>query len=177
MLEVWKDIVDYEGSYQVSNLGRIKSLYRKVRHKNNSLRTLKERILKPGKTTKGYMQVMLHKDGKGKQSKVHRVVAIAFIKNTESKPQVNHINGIKTDNHVDNLEWCTQSENMVHSIENGLKDYKFMTGENNMNTHLSFKDVSEIRKSNKCVAGLAKEYNVSKPTIRSIIQNKTWKED
>lgn len=102
-MEIWKDIEDYEGKYQVSNMGRVKSL--------NYGRTGEERILKPGKDTKGYSQVGLYKNNKRKGVKVHRLVATAFIENPENKPCIDHINTIRTDNRAENLRWCTAKEN------------------------------------------------------------------
>lgn len=100
-MEQWKDI--YAG-YQVSNEGRVRSL------KRNKILTLKE-------TTKGYLQVHLRVDGKDITPKVHRLVAMAFIDNPDNLPQINHINGIKTDNRVLNLEWCNNSQNLKHSYQ------------------------------------------------------------
>lgn len=100
MEEVWKDVKGYEGLYQVSNLGRVKSLGFDKWHKG--------RILKPAFDSKGnYLFVGLHKDGKVTQRNVHRLVAESFIPNPNSLPCVNHINEIKTDNRSNNLEWCT----------------------------------------------------------------------
>lgn len=113
MNEIWRDVVGYEGLYQVSNIGRVKSLPR-----NGTIK--EERILKPRITKNGYLYVHLRNGSISKYVKVHKMVAVAFIPNPENKPQINHINGIKTDNRVDNLEWNTASENMLHAIKLGL---------------------------------------------------------
>lgn len=107
MAEVWKDIKGYEALYQVSNLGRVKSL--------NYHRTGKERILKPGTQTKGYLKVPLYKYGKIEEFRVHRLVAEAFIPNPNKYPCVNHKDENKQNNSVDNLEWCTVQYNTVYS--------------------------------------------------------------
>lgn len=114
MQEVWKDIKDYEGSYQVSNLGRIKRIalytnqYKKQWKSNKILNTNHTDL-------RGYCHVVLCKDGISHCYKVHRLVAQAFIPNPDNLPQINHIDGNKVNNSVDNLEWCTASENMYHS--------------------------------------------------------------
>ena len=104
-MEEWRDIIGYEGKYQVSNLGRVKSL-------KNTRGNYREKILKPGKDAKGYKQVSLYKNGKGKMYKIHRLVAIAFIPNPNNYPMINHKDEDKTNNCVDNLEWCTNKYNM-----------------------------------------------------------------
>lgn len=102
--EEWRDISGYEGLYQVSNLGRVKTLA------NNKSR--KEKILKPQKDKYGYFFATLHRDGKRKMLKLHRLVANAFIPNQDNLPQVNHKDEIKTNNCVSNLEWCTNRYNI-----------------------------------------------------------------
>lgn len=121
--EVWKDIEGYEGLYQVSTCGNIKSLP-KVRRNGTGTYIQKERLLKPSNTSTGYKKVELCKDGKRKSFKVHRLVAIAFIPNPDNKPEVNHIDGNKINNNIDNLEWVTSSENSVHAYETGLNSNK-----------------------------------------------------
>lgn len=123
MKEIWKDIQGYEKLYQVSNFGKIKSLPKKTKMKNQY--TEKEMILKPTKNRYGYYYVDLC-NGKNNKKKylIHQLVAKAFIPNPESKPQVNHKNGIKTDNTLNNLEWCTAKENNIHAIKNGLRKIK-----------------------------------------------------
>lgn len=110
-MEVWKDISGYEGYYQVSDLGRVKSLSRK--------NSKTERILKAYTTSKGYLRLNFNKDGKSFKPLVHRLVAEAFIPNPENKQQVNHINEVKTDNYIENLEWSTNIENKNHG--NGIE--------------------------------------------------------
>ena len=112
MSEVWKDVVGYEGYYQVSNLGRIKSLNRYVKAKNNSKKLMKSKVLKPVKNDRGYLMVVLSKNAKKRKIFVHRLVAEAFIPNPSNYPQVNHIKEMEKDNNnVINLEWCTCSYN------------------------------------------------------------------
>lgn len=112
MEEIWKDIDGYEGLYQVSNLGRIKSLYRITcidRH-------IPEKILRPA-LSRGYLGVALHKNMKQKTFTIHRLVAIAFLPKIENKTHVNHKDGNKLNNNVENLEWCSQLENNRHCFD------------------------------------------------------------
>ena len=117
--EEWRDIKGYEGFYQVSNMGRVKSLERTVAGRNGSKRTIRGRILKPRSERNGYLQVALcNGSGKIKAFKVHRLVCEAFLENPENKPCVNHIDENKTNNTASNLEWCTVSENINHGTRN-----------------------------------------------------------
>ena len=116
--EEWRDVVGYEGLYQVSSEGRVKSLERKVKHWCGGERIQKERILKPGVRSKGYLFVFLCAGGKSRMFSVHRLVCQAFHENPDNKPQVNHINEDKTDNRAINLEWCTRRENINHGSRN-----------------------------------------------------------
>lgn len=119
--EQWRDIKGYEGIYQVSSLGRVRSLNRTVKRDGQGNFKKSGQKLRFNKNPKGYFKVQLRKEGKYQNFLVHRLVAIHFIDNPNEKPFVNHLNGIKTDNVVENLEWCTASENLVHAYDNGLK--------------------------------------------------------
>lgn len=104
--EFWKPILNYEGLYQSSTFGRVRSIDRWVKSKNGSVRLSKGKILKPGTDKDGYLQVGLYKNGKRKTYKVHRLVAEAFIQNPDNLPEVNHKDENKLNNNVENLEFC-----------------------------------------------------------------------
>lgn len=117
MVEVWKDIPDTDGQYQVSNYGRVRSVYRRYR---GSKICYKTKILKTALSSSGYPHFHVIINGRCVSKKVHRFVAEAFVENTHNKPFVNHIDGDKTNNICSNLEWVTAKENAEHSIQNNL---------------------------------------------------------
>jgi hypothetical protein len=121
-MEIWKDITEYEGLYQVSNSGKVKSLERRVLNKHNKWQTYPERLLKFDiniDSNTSYCRVTLCKLHKTKRYLVHRLVAKMFIPNPLSKEHVNHIDNDGTNNQVSNIEWCTHSENMLHAQKQG----------------------------------------------------------
>src|SRR5699024_9827826 len=121
-MEKWADIKGYEGFYQVSNRGRIYSFGGEFIKSDGKRNYMKESLLKPYKNKQGYMYVKLCKHGKCNNFRVHRLVALAFIKNVnhKEKPVVNHKDGNKENNNVDNLEWLSYSENSLHAHSIGL---------------------------------------------------------
>ena len=186
-MEIWKDIEGYEGCYQVSNEGNLRSLDRVVKGKNKINKTLKGRSLKSTVTAYGYKAVVFRKNGKKENFRTHRLVAQSFLNNVEKKPLINHIDGDKTNNVVSNLEWCTDSENMKHAFATGLKEPSnpnkngLTQGSKHHNSKLVEKEVMFIRKNAKKSGGkfynveLARGFNVSKVSIGLIVDGKTWK--
>lgn len=177
--ETWKDIQGYEGKYQVSDFGRVKSLARFVEKNKGVFVSKKEIFLKPAKNRKGYLKIKLCKKTDGvcteKAITIHRLLAYEFLENSLNKPQVNHINGIKDDNRVVNLEWATASENVIHSLNNNLK--VSLKGSEHGNSKLKEKDVLEIRAigRTKTLKEIANIYNVDMSLISLILLEKAWK--
>lgn len=169
--EIWKNIKTFQG-YQVSNFGNVRSLDRTRKGKNNTLAKIKGKYLKLTKNKRGYLECrILNKD-----KVIHRLVAEAFISNPNNKPQVNHINGIKTDNRVENLEWVTNSENQKHAYINGLKQP--LIGELNPSTNLTNYKVSNIKKDynlGKTIKDISKNNGIKISIIRNIIYEVSWK--
>lgn len=178
MIEKWKPVKGYEGLYEVSSLGRIKSLSKRV-DSGKCHRSYSEKILKPGKDCNGYLRVSLSNfNHLAHTHKVHRLVAEAFIDNPEKLPEVNHIDGNKANNSIDNLEWISASDNLKHAYKNGLKSVK---GAKNPAAKLTAEQVVFIKahfipRDNEygCVA-LSKKFNVHRKTISRVVNNISWK--
>lgn len=127
--EIWKDIIGYEGLYQVSSLGRVRSLDRYVKYSNGQIHLHKGKVLSLVKSNLGYLLVSLCCNGKYKSISVHRLVAQAFIENPDNLPEVNHRNEDKTDNRVENLEFCDRSYNNNYgSRKDKERDTKIKNG-------------------------------------------------
>lgn len=157
--EIWKDIEDFEGMYQVSNKGRVKSLDRTVKQRTNSTQVKKSRFIVGSMNQKGYPLTGLTKNNIKSSFATHRLVAETFIENPESKETVNHIDGVKTNNNVDNLEWNTYKENIAHSWEIGNHSLR--------PDHMDFMSKNSIIKNSKKVGRYTKD-NVYIDSFNSI---------
>jgi hypothetical protein len=172
-MEIWKNIEGYEGFYQISNLGNVKSLCRLVGNHSGFKKLLKEKILKTHISKTGYFVINLKINSKRKTFKLHRLIAYSFIEKIKGKEYINHINGIKTDNRVENLEWVTIKENNYHAIKTGLKKD---SGINNSRSKLNESDIVYIRNSNLKLKELSNIYKIDASTISKIKLRKTYKD-
>lgn len=160
-MEEWKELKDYP-SYFVNNKGQVKSF---VKNKNGF-------ILK-GYNNSGYRCVRIFKNGKKGGVMIHRLVGFAFIPNPENKPFINHKNGIKHDNRVENLEWVTQSENVIHAYKNNLCSDK--RGVNNSSAKIDDDIVRNIRAvKGKSITEISRDFNISWSCASLVIKGKTW---
>lgn len=165
--EIWKDVAGYEGLYQISTLGRIKSLKRK--------KGKADKIRVHNITRTGYHIIDLYKNNKCKYFSVHRLVALAFIPNPLNKSEVNHIDGNKSNNNLTNLEWNTRAENTDHASTIGLR--KELKGEKNHKAKLTEEKVRNMRshKGKISTVKLAEMFGVTQASVSGILLNKTWK--
>ena len=166
--ENWKPIKDFEGYYEISSFGRVKSLNRVIETSNGINKKIKERILKSSKNSNGYLIVKLKKNNKPKIFKVHRLVAEAFIPNPEGKPYIDHINTIRTDNRVSNLRWVTQKENCNNELSK--KNYSEAQKGHEVSEETK-KKISEVHKGRKHTEETKKKlkgHEVSEETKKKI---------
>lgn len=172
-MEIWKRYKDTY--YEVSNMGNIRSICHSVLKSNGTKYYCVQKILKPAKDKKGYLRFGLSINGKLVTVKAHRVVAEVFIDNIENKKQVNHINGIKTDNRVENLEWVNNSENQIHAVANGL--VKHSSGNNHHKVKVSDERLLQIKKEldfgGISKREIARKYNIDRSIFRRKILNET----
>ena len=185
MQENWKDIIGFEGLYQVSDMGRVKSLERFIFKKmyGGGLHCYKrkERI-KKFDIVRDYCTVELSKASTKERFKVHRLVATAFIPNPENKPVVNHIDNSPLNNCVTNLEWCTHKENIAHCVSQGRHkgivnmplEKRIRKGSSNNMAKLNEQQVIEIRSLKLSQRKIASIYKVSRTAIKLIQQRKNW---
>ena len=176
MKETWRPIPGYEETHEVSNLGRVRSLSKVICTKNGRIKNLKGRILKQYLNPKGtgYFKVWLCRGNHdNKQFSVHRLVAMAFVENPNSKPQVNHMDCNSRNNKAVNLEWVTPSEQIQHAYDNGLITLD-RRGVKNSQSKITPDDVRVIRRAEKSKADLAAQFGISISQIERIQRRVMW---
>lgn len=175
--EMWKPVVGYENSHEVSNKGRLRSIPRDVASRGGITRW-RGKLISARLDQDGYPRPTLQVNKKRYYKLLHRLVAMAYIPNPDNKSCVNHIDGNKLNNNVENLEWCTVSENNNHAFRTGLKNNEHSTGERCNWAKLKQWQVNEIRRDydkktcNQKI--LADRYGIRDNTVSLIINNKTW---
>lgn len=173
--EYWLPVTGYENSHMISSFGRLKGLLRESIHRYGGKRIVREKILNPVINDNGYYITNLKHPSK--MLRIHRLVGKAFIPNPENKRCINHKNGIKTDNRVENLEWATHGENNLHAYKTGLKKAHVRRGEDNSSCKINSKIAIEIFNSLKeySVRDISIKFNVTKHLVYSIKYKKSWK--
>jgi hypothetical protein len=172
---IWKDVKGFEGIYQVSSTGILKCLERRIKRPKKG-EYISKSILRKGNIGKrGYVQIPLSKNGKRYSKTMHQIVAVSFLENPNNYKEVNHINGIKHDNRVENLEWCSRSENIIHAVKTGL--LPVTKGSERIQSKITEEQAIEIKYSDKSIKGItfAKKYNVTNANISNIRKGVTWK--
>ena len=179
--EVYVDIPGYEGYYQVSSHGKVRSLDRVIKEKTGKTQTIKGRVLKQRINPGGYYYIGLGKNGIKATFAIHQLVAQAFIPNPDSKPTVNHIDGNKLNNSLANLEWATYSENLSHAYKTGLRRAVSIkaVGTKNYKRKLKPEQVIEIKRllatGNLTHKEIAIKFGVARSTITEIKSGRRWK--
>jgi hypothetical protein len=174
-MEVWKDIEKFNNEYQISNEGRIRSKHAVIIKSDGNRYTRKSKILKPNPCKKGYLIGAVSLMNKLYVYKIHRLVAENFIPSIDGKNHVNHKNGIKTDNRVENLEWVTNQENISHAFKTGLCYNP--RGENARNVKITkdqAKEIINLRNQGFKRNEIYLKTNVSQKIIDNIIYNNSW---
>lgn len=167
LIEVWKDVENYEGHYQISSFGRVKSMARLRQTRGGSYAPLRERILKQKINKHGYKCIHLHKESKVSWPSVHRLVAKAFISNSQNKPTVNHKDCDKTNNKVSNLEWSSHSEQMIHATTNDLLEVR---GSPKYSPEFKQKVFDYFNTNNCSLMSLVQKFNISERTAGRIVK-------
>ncbi len=171
MTEIWRPVFGYEDRYEVSNAGRVRTIERTGSRPGKQGRIFKvdQKIRTPAKGPRGYLSISLCKDGINKSFILHRIVAIAFLPNPECLPQVNHKNGIKHDNRIENLEWNTASQNVKHTFE--------VLGRVTHNRKLNKSKILEIlkmKKSGLSAVHIAEKFNIHPAHVHKIVKGVVW---
>jgi hypothetical protein len=165
-------VVGYESLYEVSDCNRVKALHKTIQRKDGIECVLGERLVRVHNTSDGYLKVRISKNNKGQTLLLHRLIAMSAIPNNGNYNEVNHKDGNKINNKVENLEWVSHKQNMIHANENKLMN--FLKGKDCYCAKLSDTDVLSILNSTDKYPVISKKFNVTVPTICSIKRGRSW---
>lgn len=174
-MEKWKPVVGYEGLYEVSSKGRVRSVDRVLIDRIGREKLFRGQSIATHLNKYGYPICKLWMGSKGKTSTIHRLVALSFLENEDNKPQVNHIDGNKENNSIDNLEWVTNSENDIHAFEIGLRSTRKGVDCNFAKlTEEKVLSIRDMKKKGVTQRNIAQIFNVSEGNISQIVNRKRW---
>jgi len=176
MSEVWKGVVGYEGFYEVSSYGQVRSLDREVGHRWGGSAIKKGKILSPQRDKDGYVQYGLSKSGKTLTKKGHRIVAEAFLERREGREEINHLNLVKSDNRPCNLQWCSRGENQAHAAAENIFCGKYNPKRaKKINIQIA-RDIRKKREDGLSYKKLGDLFGVSAPTAFRVVKDEIWTE-
>lgn len=174
MSETWSPVSGYEDYYEVSNAGRVRGIARLVPHNMRPHQSIRARILTPRSKASGHLVVTLRRGKTGHATAmVHRLVALAFLPNPQALPVVQHLDHNPANNRVENLQWCTQADNLAHMTAAGRRSRHWL-GKRSPNASLPDETVLAIRSAQGSWADIARRFGVSKTVVGRIIQRKTY---
>lgn len=173
-MELWKDINGFEGLYQVSSLGNVKSIERSVRYSDGRVYRYEEKLLKPCLDNQSYRFVNLYRTNGKRVIRIHRLVAIVFIPNPENKPEVNHKIGDKSNNTIANLEWATRNENQSHAVKNKLHAHGEKHGIRNVLNETTVRKARVMKQEGYSYAAIARKFGINRITILQAVTGKNW---
>lgn len=173
-MEIWKSVAGYEGAYEVSSAGRVRSVDRSVAGKGDALRNIGGRILLPAPNRHGYLSVSLWGNNIGKTLAVHKLVAMAFCQAKNGSTHVNHIDSCRSNNHSTNLEWVTRSENMSHASRYGMLRASANPKRANKLTLEDVRKIRELRSQGASYVFIGRKFSVSRETARQICSGGSW---
>lgn len=175
-MEIWKPIPNYNNFYEASNTGKIRSVDRIVKQRNNRKQLKKGKILSPSINRCGYLVQPLSRNNKLVSFTVHKLVAITFLEKPKYKCEINHKDGNKLNNNVDNLEWVTRSDNLRHAVKNNMITYhNGIKHKNSVFNENELKSIRALLSVGSSPLKIAKSYNVHFSTIYRIKNNQTYK--
>jgi hypothetical protein len=179
MEEVWKDVVGWEGSYEISSFGRLRSkpfLKRGCGRSGPFTFWTKERILKPSLNADGYVIFRLQRDGVRESEGIHRLVAIAFLPNPDNLPEVNHKDSVRSNNHADNLEWVTSQQNARHAFDSGNRSNARERHPRAVLNEDLVRNIRTMYAEGARVVDIARALGLQYWTVSRVVHNRNWKE-
>jgi len=172
-MENWTDVVSFQGFYQVSDHGRVRSMRRVITRKNGRKHTVQSRVLKPGRTKAGYPIVALFQQGKQTMAYIHHLVLEAFVSPRPPDLECRHLNGVEADCRLGNLKWGTRSSNQRDRVPHGTSNRGKRNGSARL-TPVAVREIRRLKASGTTVTDICSRYKMARRTIYDLLEGRTW---